>query len=82
MNNYDSNVEQQGDSTKIPDSEHNNDTNTMGKRSYASLFKNNRAPDESSLLHFIEQPAGDIQLASDEIETVENTHGYCLVGYV
>lgn len=46
------------------------------------MFENNRAPTEASLLQFVAQSEGDIKLTEDEIESVESTHGYCLVGFV
>lgn len=55
---------------------------TKGKQSYASLFKDNRIEDESSRLEFIAPPTGNIKLGSDEIDSVENAFGYCLVWYV
>lgn len=46
------------------------------------MFENNRAPTEASLLQYIAQRDGDIKLEADEIESVEDTDGYCLVGFV
>lgn len=53
-----------------------------GKQSFASLFKDNRAPVEASLLRYIQPLAGELIIGSEEIESVEKTFGYCLVGYV
>lgn len=73
---------QQGDGVEVPDSAHKNAPPIKGKKSYSSLFMDNRVPDESSLLQYIDQPAEDIKLELDLIESVGSTHGYCLVGYV
>lgn len=82
MSNDKQTTDQPGEDANATGSENNKDTAFKGNKSYASFFQDNRAPDESSRLHFIQQPVGDIQLASDEVETVENTHGFCLLGYV
>lgn len=82
MNNNEVPTEPQDVGNQDADAEHNKNTQQSVKRSYASLFSDNRAHDESSLLQYIQQPSGDIQLASNETESVEDAHGYCLVGYV
>lgn len=39
-------------------------------------------PRDSSQLHYVEQTEGDIKLELEEIDSIEDTHGFCLVGYV
>lgn len=57
-------------------------TQNKNNKSFADLFKDNRVPRESSQLHYVEQTEGDIKLDLEEIDSVEDTHGYCLIGYV
>lgn len=54
----------------------------VGKQSFASLFKDNRAPVQNSILKYIEPPLGEVVIGCDEIETVETAFGFCLIGYV
>lgn len=54
-----------------------------GKQTYASFFKDNRAPSEESKLHFVApSPVGEVEIAIEEIDSVEKSFGFCLVGYV
>lgn len=49
-----------------PDHGHNG----KSKQTYASFFKDNRAPSEASRLTYIEPPVGNLVLGIEEIDSV------------
>lgn len=47
---------------------------------YASLFRDNRVPNDKCSLEFIPFDGNELSLSFDEIDTVENSLGWCVVG--
>ncbi|XP_073050882.1 uncharacterized protein [Primulina eburnea] len=74
--------EQNTDESSKVDGDGTNAQKKHGIKSFASLFKDNRSLIEASMLNFIAPPVGEVEIGIEEIDSVEKSFGYCLVGYV
>ncbi|XP_075492085.1 uncharacterized protein LOC142530176 [Primulina tabacum] len=50
--------------------------------SYASLFKNNRTANEDYKLEFVDTGSDKLKFGFNDIDSIEDTYGICLLGYV
>lgn len=52
----------------------------VSRPTYASLFRDNRVPNDKCALEFVPVEGNELSLSFNEIDTVESSLGWCLVG--